>query len=285
MLEIFTVFIPTFELLKQQLLAKRVLALNRNEDSASETGMLRKAWPMNDRFPMAFGLTERQVSPETASSSEADDLLLTMSAFIFTLNNNPGPLQDFSALHDFSGENIAFLTALNTWKASWQTRTDDKPEEKRILESFNGALDIYINFISPRDAEFPLNLSSVDLKNAEAVFERTARQLLGEATVHPALLFEAAPFSASDTAHGYPIPDRAYYAGTIPEGFGPHVFDNIEQHIKYLVLTNTWPKFVKETMSRRNSAETERSGWTLDSQNTLVEKVSIKMSKIIRHFD
>lgn len=30
----------------------------------------------------------------------------------------------------------------------------------------------------------------------------------------------------------------------IPRGFGPHVFDRAEDSIKYMVLTNTWPKFV-----------------------------------------
>lgn len=32
----------------------------------------------------------------------------------------------------------------------------------------------------------------------------------------------------------------------IPGGFGPDVFDRAEESIKYMVLTNTWPKFVKD---------------------------------------
>lgn len=31
----------------------------------------------------------------------------------------------------------------------------------------------------------------------------------------------------------------------VPCGFGPGVFDRAEESIKYMVLTNTWPKFVK----------------------------------------
>lgn len=30
----------------------------------------------------------------------------------------------------------------------------------------------------------------------------------------------------------------------VPHGFGPDVFDRAEESIKYMVLTNTWPKFV-----------------------------------------
>lgn len=32
----------------------------------------------------------------------------------------------------------------------------------------------------------------------------------------------------------------------IPSEFGPEVFDRAEESIKYMVLTNTWPKFVKD---------------------------------------
>lgn len=32
----------------------------------------------------------------------------------------------------------------------------------------------------------------------------------------------------------------------IPSGFGPDVFERAEESIKYMVLTNTWPKFVKD---------------------------------------
>jgi len=30
----------------------------------------------------------------------------------------------------------------------------------------------------------------------------------------------------------------------VPQYFGPETFDRAEESIKYMVLTNTWPKFV-----------------------------------------
>lgn len=33
----------------------------------------------------------------------------------------------------------------------------------------------------------------------------------------------------------------------IPPGFGENVFDDALKSIEYLVLTNTWPKFVKHS--------------------------------------
>ena len=43
------------------------------------------------------------------------------------------------------------------------------------------------------------------------------------------------------------------YWGEIPDEFDETVFDDAEKSIKYLVLTNTWPKFVR---NRRSSMDT-----------------------------
>lgn len=46
------------------------------------------------------------------------------------------------------------------------------------------------------------------------------------------------------------------YDGDIPSGFDRSVFDDAERSIKYLVLTNTWPKFVRERRSYLATYET-----------------------------
>lgn len=45
------------------------------------------------------------------------------------------------------------------------------------------------------------------------------------------------------------ISDRLPDFIPIPCGFGPNIFDRAEESIKYMVLTNTWPKFVNDTNS------------------------------------
>ncbi|KAK3045353.1 hypothetical protein LTS18_013972, partial [Coniosporium uncinatum] len=40
------------------------------------------------------------------------------------------------------------------------------------------------------------------------------------------------------------------YCDAIPAAFGERVFDEAEKEIKYLVLTNTWPKYVQEACVR-----------------------------------
>ncbi|RCI12756.1 hypothetical protein L249_0529, partial [Ophiocordyceps polyrhachis-furcata BCC 54312] len=222
----------------------------------------------------------------SVKTNDSGESILTMSALEHVLERNPGPLQEFSALRDFSGENIAFLTSVAEWKRSlpravWKavvggekeeeeeeeevergqgSRRDDQTTEL-LHERFNGALRIYAAYVGVADAEFPINISSQQLKKLEAVFEGPARTLLGQKkpeldSATPFDLTTAGPpWTAASTDKGPPPPpspalqsfiaDRAQYWGPIPDGFDATVFDDAEKSIKYLVLTNTWPKFVK----------------------------------------
>jgi hypothetical protein len=56
------------------------------------------------------------------------------------------------------------------------------------------------------------------------------------------------------------ISDKALYWGDIPEGFNATIFDDAEGSIKYLVLTNTWPKFVKDRRCSTDSNDTLEAG-------------------------
>lgn len=189
-----------------------------------------------------------------------------MSALEYVLERNPTPLQEFSSLRDFSGENIAFLTCVSEWKASLPQAVRDGIKDgstrELVLERFNRALRIYAEFISIKDAEFPINISSTELRKLEAVFESSARALYGEKReVHPATPFDfptlapktsdaaSSTISEKECAVGTSASDGVQFWGAIPEAFDEIVFDEAEKHIKYLVLTNTWPKFVKDRRS------------------------------------
>lgn len=90
-----------------------------------------------------------------------------MTALTRVLSENPAPLQDFSARHDLSREDVTFLTRLAKWK-------DFYPVAER-KQACDAALRLYIDFISPRDADFPLNLSSAQLMSLEDMFEIQTR--------------------------------------------------------------------------------------------------------------
>ncbi|PHH80553.1 hypothetical protein CDD80_1065 [Ophiocordyceps camponoti-rufipedis] len=266
MFEIFTVFVPAFEVVRLGIQKRRVANLNAKWDAESTTSTLTPGdWRKRSTVHIG-GDKSRWTLDE-----ELGDRLLSMAALEHVLASNPGPLQEFSALSDFSGENIAFLTRTASWKSSWT----DAGEQR--LEVYNSALEIYANFVSPRDAEFPLNLSSAKLRRLEAVFEIPTRILYGEARTDL-----ATPFA--DDAFG-PGQSRltAQYTGEIPDGFGPDVFEEAIQHIKSLVLTNTWPKFIDEMQSpRRKSTETTWTGISANSQSTLASRLSKQISRLMK---
>lgn len=200
------------------------------------------------------------------------DRLLTMTALNRVLQEHPIPLQEFSAHHDFSGENIAFLIRVSTWKATWSEAAELTQDQR--IDMYNAALRIYIDFISPRDAEFPLNLSSALLKEVEIIFEASARVVCGEARNDLTLpfTFELPPSRGSDASEAV-LSTR--YTGDIAQEFGVSVFDEVQGHIKDLVLTNTWPKFVREMqMRRRPSVGSEGSGMSERSGATVVSRVT-----------
>lgn len=289
LIEIFTIFVPVWEVLKHQSLRQETLesiarweARNKGAAGGSiETGSSYVSWAKPYR------------SKATSISSSSNNSVLTMDALEHTLVKNPEPLQQFSALKDFSGENIAFLRRVAEWKLKFYSakgvdrkisviseKTGGPPSpttQVDVRASFEEALRIYIDFISSRGAEFQINLSSPDFKKLAAVFEHAARIVYGdERTPDPATPFETTDWHVcpkglpSDSQTAICSPDtpkseeiameNIRFWGEIPEEFGEDVFDDAEMSIKYLVLTNTWPKFVKARRSMDSLDSLEAAG-------------------------
>ncbi|KJZ74273.1 hypothetical protein HIM_06279 [Hirsutella minnesotensis 3608] len=268
MFEIFTIFVPLVQVIRQSILTKRAAAINAKWETESQSSLQPSSstcWQTS----ASVSINEKGSSLDFLDE-ELGDRLLTMGALDHVLGENPGPLQEFSALSDFSGENIAFLTRASAWKAFWLA----EPSESQRLKAFNGAIEIYAGFISPRDAEFPLNLSSHDLKRLEEIFEAPTRSCYGEARGNTATPFALDVATADESGPDGDSRQRAgLYNGEVPDGFNAIIFDAAFSHIKYLVLTNTWPKFVAHVQSRRRSSETARSVLTADSQKTIASRV------------
>lgn len=280
--ELFTVFIPCWLVMKQKWEARRTLEMNErwaSESSSVAEGSVLASSASHTLAPSSSGSSsvEKRSAEERRSAafrSETpglvDDRLMCMGALEEVLRTDPKPLQDFSALRDFSGENIGFLTEVAVWKAAWPAVAD----EARRRDAFNRALALYVEYVSARDAEFPINLSSCHLRHLDGLFDAPARTLPGRREVN-----QVTPFDFDDVPASSAADREVDYRGEIPEGFSYDVFDVSESHIKYLVLTNTWPKYVKEV--RRRSA---MSSWTQDSddsQVTLVSRISGLLQRVL----
>lgn len=219
-------------------------------------------------------------APTTSSRTSvgipwADDTynLLNMCALERMLGSNPNPLRDFSALNDFSGENIAFLAAVAEWKKTFST--------DNTRNAFIRALGIYHDYISLHDAEFPINISFQEMDNLEIIFGKAARIIYGDSRQSNSPI---SPFTLPGWPNSISPPKRSYgsesygilpdsstrelqsslrnvsYWGEIPMGFNITVFDQAERSIKYLVLTNTWPRFLQY----RRSTEMSRTDFSLN---------------------
>ncbi|KAJ6084041.1 hypothetical protein N7486_010841 [Penicillium sp. IBT 16267x] len=275
-MEIFTIFVPCYEVFRSQTLRKETLdSIARWElkvkSSGSEEKSLNSASTMVESFMSGWKSTN-----DSIQSNGSRDSIMTMHALEHVLERNPTPLQEFSALREFSGENIAFLTGVLEWKNSLPAILKDGSSNESskggVRESFNRALHLYAKFISVRHADFPLNISSQDLAHLDHVFDKPTRLLYGdERETNPVSPFDKFTFdlpspSLSDSSEkglkssSTEIMDRVQYWGQIPEEFSATVFDDAEKSIKYLVLTNTWPKFIKNRRTSIESVETLKPG-------------------------
>lgn len=284
LIEIFTIFLPCFEVFKHQSLRHETLESIARWEARNKAGVAGDSFETGSTYT---GLKKpRRSKAGSVSTNTSDNSILTMDALEHTLVKNPEPLQQFSALKDFSGENIAFLRRVAEWKTKFYPKGAERSmsviaekgapasptTEVDMRSSFEEALRIYIDFISARGAEFQINLSSPDFKKLAAVFENAARIVYGDdQSPDPATPFETPGWrlnTMNSNTSGVPesarsdetIMDNIRFWGDIPDEFGETVFDDAEVSIKYLVLTNTWPKFVKSRRSMDSSDGSVESG-------------------------
>lgn len=360
-IEIFTVFLPCWQAYKHQALRQETLDMIAAWESryrghhphdhlssappargghaglgiSSSSSSSHHGWTMlSEPPPYDKPWLDKTAASASVSDSSADGSLLSMGALERLLEHNPEPLRQFSALKDFSGENVAFLAAVARWKKECYPaalarstgreqgigKKQEHHEEEQELEqegdvraAYTRALEIYARFVSPRHAEFPINISFQEMAGLEAIFEGAARVMYGERSVapwngpasafaphggddwpgSPASLEQQQQQGASTTVvgsrdcaemmdmhqghhpsesreelHAAVRTGRVSYYGDIPEGFGAATFDQVENSIKYLVLTNTWPKFLQDSRRSWNLSSTAQESVAERGQGT-----------------
>ncbi|KAG6056027.1 hypothetical protein E4U17_002562 [Claviceps sp. LM77 group G4] len=289
--EIFAVFVPAYLVIRSWSIVRHVNTSNDRwevdsmksiSDVSSSSSSIVADWKSS-----YFTSFSKKETPDFFKQ-DLGDRFLTMAALDYLLRNNPTPLQDFSAMHDFSGENIAFLTRAARFKASWPVM----PSGTQVLDVYNEALGIYTDFISTKDAEFPLNLASRELKAQEDVFEYAVRSLMGASDANPATPFDVeAPRAKGGFLGNSSTASEIFllvqYRGPVPDAFSLDIFDQIESHVKYLVLTNTWPKFVSEMRARRregglNCSESEVAVSEQEQESRNSSRFSSRLDKVLR---
>lgn len=267
---ILILFVPVFQILRHQRLRQQAVDANAKQ-SFDSTLTARSVTPT--KLSTSISVAEEGL-PRIDLTEFDEEKLLTMNAMDHVLRVNPEPLQDFSALRDFSGENIAFLVRASQWKSMsvWSQEVCDEGQRHR---AFTKALELYAFFISPRDAQFPLNISGRQLQPLVEVFGEAARKVFGETRKDSAVPEDFHGPSTAEKKDGIhldvqELSEAILYIGPIPDSFNANIFDDVMAHIRELVFLNTWPKFVKEL--RRSSVDTQRTEETWASKETLVDR-------------
>lgn len=224
--------------------------------------------------------------------------MLTMTALEHALRTNTTPLLEFAALKDFSGENVSFLTHVMDWRRRWFTPKASTALHRR--KQFIAVTHIYAQFISLEFSEFPINVSSRVYVALHQIFNDAAVLLhrSKRGSIASFISDSATPFDDANTSEPPESPvdyeytprhsavnldtlgranlraasrmqeesqDDVLAEFEIPEVFSEMVLDTAEGEIKYLVLTNTWPKFVNMGCDGRQlgvSVDAEKGeGW------------------------
>lgn len=245
-----TVFFPIYESYTSNHLSASTLSALRDWEKSHK-------WQADsdDRtLGSKSAITQDTTSTQTTTASQ-DKKNFTMAALEHQLITNPTPLLNFAATRDFTAENIIFLMNVRDWKQKWSTNMHT-PDEL-----FSLAHEIYLNSVCEKHAEFAINIEGVIRTRLDNIFSshpssttRTPHQsnslsnLGDEVPLSP--LKSPATMSTSSIRKG-----EVYEDGT---GIDDKVFDAAEKSIKYLVLTNTWRKYINELGkgSPRSSSET-----------------------------
>ena len=302
-MEVFTLGFPIYEISRSNTLRHETLeaianwekrqAMNDDNTDHGDHGSMRSTTTL---AATAKSAGETTLMSDYSIESQRSNML-TMTALENALRTNAIPLLEFAALKDFSGENVSFLTHIADWRRYWFSPRLSTAEHRK--QQFITAVRIYSHFISLEFSEFPINISSKEMKRLHQVFESAAvllnRRNRGSIdsdtsdssatpfdNMDPRCLPDSPTIPGSPGFLRSPVPalfppspikaefemkatdldslGRANLRASsrmrrnsmedlfanvqVPEAFRETIFDQAESEIKYLVLTNTWPKFV-----------------------------------------
>jgi hypothetical protein len=298
-MELVTIGFPIVEVFKTHKLHQETLDAIAAWEKRQET-----ASPTSSRFS-SHGSTKKDVTDSGKSltikevhlankksiDSQRSDLY-TMAGLENALRTNAVPLLQFAALRDFSGENISFLTHVADWRRAWLHLSVSTIQHRR--QQYIAAVSIYAHFVSPSISEFSINISHGNMAALRDLFEEAASRVFRKRSIasnfSPTPFEEVSPDSDSTidlrsginldvfgranlnsvTKMAQPCYEDVLTAYQIPDAFKETVFDAAEKEIKYLVLTNTWPKFVNDSYasSQHDSGElkeVQHGNWFMKS--------------------
>ena len=259
-MQLVTVFIPIIEGWK---LAR----------AKSDALALISAWEKHDRHVesdssllsrVTSNCSEQILHKPSLPSMDSSTRINTMASLKKALDVNPDPLLNFAANREFSGENILFLMQVKSWRMAYEIALGNKLglSAQAANDLLQRASEIYTSLINEKTAEFPINIEYAIRAQLDTIFKnsKTDDEKLGTPLelTNPQVKQVATSEIWTQEKRMTTISVEALFAphpGVRPTseerkevrpGLDINLFDAAEKSILYLVLTNTWQKFVRE---------------------------------------
>ncbi|KAF2193424.1 hypothetical protein K469DRAFT_728678 [Zopfia rhizophila CBS 207.26] len=147
-------------------------------------------------------------------------------------------------------ENALKLTQIHPFMRMVSPNSSPKHRHKQFVV----AVRIYDYFVNLEFSEFPINISSEEMKHLYSIFETLATMPCRNGGFRANL--------KSVTRITELRKKDALECVAIPKEFTQDVFDTAESGIKYLALTNTWPKFVNARCANPQVEKEDCDSWT-----------------------
>ncbi|KAH7080873.1 hypothetical protein FB567DRAFT_114530 [Paraphoma chrysanthemicola] len=185
----------------------------------------------------------------------------SMQALEFSIANSIEPLIAWAAAREFTAENTIFLREVRNFKKKWSALRTVSTAQRRQM--FNEASLIFFTLINPFTAEAPINIEYKIFKRLQSTFadvefdpymprsktpEDLKSPVFRENVVCPWEDTLSRPTSI-DSNHS--TSSTSSTRSIVPSEFTDDVFDAAFESIKYLVFTNTWPRYVDAELTNK----------------------------------
>ena len=179
----------------------------------------------------------------------------SMQALEFSIEQNIEPLIAWAAAREFTAENCIFLREVRNFKKKWGCLKVVTTAQRRQM--FTEASLIFYALINPFTAESPINIEYKIFKNLQTTFQdvefdpymprsKTPEDLASpNATREVVCPWEDTLSRPSSMESNLTSSSTASTRSIVPSTFTEEIFDPAFESIKYLVFTNTWPRYVE----------------------------------------
>lgn len=177
-----------------------------------------------------------------------------MQALESSIENNIESLITWAATKEFTAENTIFIREVRNHKKKWSSVKVMSAVQRRQM--FDEASLIYFTLVNPFTAETPINIEYKVFKSLQDVFacveydpymprsmtpDEMGSPGLRENVVCPWEDTLSRPASISSAITESNVSSEK---SIVPMEFNIDTFDAAYDSIKYLVFTNTWPRYV-----------------------------------------